>query len=69
MPGVCPGGGGVLRFRFDRCINAMNVICAFTVLFLFIGGLKFVNENCWKTKREGKEVLYYMSLIEEVGRS
>lgn len=44
----------------------MNSFCAFTVLFLFIGGLKFLNVNCWKTKREGKEIFYYISLIEEV---
>lgn len=44
----------------------MNVFCAFTVLFLFIGGLKFVNVNCWKTKREGKEIFYYISLMRKL---
>ncbi|XP_029196480.2 uncharacterized protein LOC114961807 isoform X1 [Acropora millepora] len=34
----------------------MNAFCAFTVLFLFIGGLKFVNVNCWKTKREDSQI-------------
>ncbi|XP_067037204.1 uncharacterized protein [Acropora muricata] len=34
----------------------MNSFCAFTVLFLFIGGLKFLNVNCWKTKREDSQI-------------
>ena len=24
MPGVCPGGGGMLKFRFDRRIKLSN---------------------------------------------